>query len=57
MHDNEFETKEIKIWTRDKIEPQHVQVEACNNVFMNDLHFVEKVRRTISKIIQLNLTL
>ena len=55
MHDNEFETKEIKIWTRDKIEPQHVQVEAYNNVFMTDLHFVEKVRRTISKIIQLNL--
>ena len=23
-HDNEFETKEKKIWTKDKIEPQHI---------------------------------
>ena len=23
MYDNEFETKENKIWTKDKIEPQH----------------------------------
>ena len=23
MFDNEFETKENKIWTKDKIEPQH----------------------------------
>ena len=55
MHDNEFETKETKIWTKDKIEPQHVQVETYTNMFITDLHFVEKVRRTISKIIQLNL--
>ena len=25
MHDNEFESKENKIWTKDKIEPQHIQ--------------------------------
>ena len=24
MYDNEFETKENKIWTKDKIEPQHM---------------------------------
>ena len=24
MYDNEFETKENNIWTKDKIEPQHV---------------------------------
>ena len=24
MYDNEFETKEKKIWTKDKIEPQHL---------------------------------
>ena len=24
MCDNEFETKENKIWTKDKIEPQHI---------------------------------
>ena len=24
MYDNEFETKENKIWTKDKIEPQHI---------------------------------
>ena len=26
MYDNEFETKEKKIWTKDKIEPQHTHV-------------------------------
>ena len=26
MYDNEFETKEIKIWTKDKIEPQYMYV-------------------------------
>ena len=26
MYDNEFETKENKIWTKDKIEPQHTHV-------------------------------
>ena len=25
MYDNEFETKESKIWTKDKIEPQNIQ--------------------------------
>ena len=24
MYDNEFETKENKIWTKDKIEPEHI---------------------------------
>ena len=24
MYDNEFETKDIKIWTKDKIEPQYI---------------------------------
>ena len=26
MYDNEFETKENKIWTKDKIELQHIHV-------------------------------
>ena len=26
MYDNEFETKENKTWTKDKIEPQHMCV-------------------------------
>ena len=26
VYDNEFETKENKIWTKDKIEPQHLQM-------------------------------
>ena len=26
MYDNEFETKENKIWTKDKIEPQHIHL-------------------------------
>ena len=25
MFDNEFETKENKIWTKDKIDPQHLR--------------------------------
>ena len=25
MYGNEFETKENKIWSKDKIEPQHMQ--------------------------------
>ena len=25
MYDNEFKTKGNKIWTKDKIEPQHIQ--------------------------------
>ena len=29
MYDNEFETKENKNWTKDKIEPQHHQVKKC----------------------------
>ena len=28
MYDNEFETKEYKIQTKDKIEPQHIYVSA-----------------------------
>ena len=24
IYDNEFETKENRIWTKDKIEPQHI---------------------------------
>ena len=29
MYDNEFQTKENKIWTKDKIEPQHVKGPLC----------------------------
>ena len=25
IYDNEFETKENKIWTKDEIEPQHIE--------------------------------
>ena len=41
MYDNEFETKEKKIWTKDKIEPQHIQL------FRKRLS--EKVHATILK--------
>ena len=27
MYDNEFETKENKIWTKDKIELQHIHIQ------------------------------
>ena len=30
MYDNEFETKENKIWTKDKIEPQHIYQQQGN---------------------------
>ena len=30
MYDNEFETKENKIKTKDKIEPQHIQTTFSN---------------------------
>ena len=26
MYDNEFETKENEIWTKDKIKPQHIHI-------------------------------
>ena len=31
MCDNEFKTKENKIWTKDKIEPQHVSFRQIEN--------------------------
>ena len=31
IYDNEFETKENKIWTLDKIEPQHIQCARHSN--------------------------
>ena len=31
INDNEFETKENKIWTLDKIEPQHIQCARHSN--------------------------
>ena len=31
MYDNEFETKENEIWTKDKIEPRHVHWFLCPN--------------------------
>ena len=34
MYDNEFKTKGDKIWTKDKIEPQHLPPEnPCNIAF------------------------
>jgi len=29
-HDNEYKTKENKNWTKDKIEPQHIQNDFCS---------------------------
>ena len=34
MYDNEFETKENKIWTKDKIEPQQIHF-SCIDRFLN----------------------
>ena len=31
IYDNEFEKKENKIWTEDKIEPQHIQCTQHSN--------------------------
>ena len=33
MYDNEFKTKENKIWTKDKIEPQHMPVHVTVIIF------------------------
>ena len=35
MYDNEFETKENKIWTKDKIEPQHIYQQQGNELLHN----------------------
>ena len=31
MYNNEFKTKENKIWTKDKIEPQHIHYAQLHN--------------------------
>ena len=31
MYDNEFKTKENKIWTKDKIDPQHTRIQGFKN--------------------------
>ena len=44
MYDNEFETKENKIYSKDKIEPQHKQVKILLvkilNIFLVKLIFL-----------------
>ena len=32
MNDDEFETKEHKIWTKDKIEPYHIFMESIMRI-------------------------
>ena len=41
MYDNEFETKENNIWTKDKIEPQHVH----DSLFFRHQNILLHVRR------------
>ena len=41
MYDDEFETKENKIWTKDKIEPQHIY---------NSYSLLDSVLATLKKL-------
>ena len=36
MYDNEFKTKENKIWTKDKIEPQHINPPKPRNILREE---------------------
>ena len=38
--DNEFETEENKISTKDKIEPQHIHTYVANALMMDDQNYI-----------------
>ena len=47
MYDNEFETEENKIWTKDKIEPQHIHW--IINELLSNIHCYWQLSIFISK--------
>ena len=52
MYDNEFETKENKTWTKDKIEPQLTQLQVLELVITNLNYFEGKITVIVAIIIQ-----
>ena len=50
MYDNEFETKENKIWTKDKIEPQHIHEQKLKKLF-SYIWLVGKYALFVAKLI------
>ena len=52
MYDNEFETKENKTWTKDKIEPQLTQLQVLELAITNLNYFEGKITVIVAIIIQ-----
>ena len=52
MYDNEFETKENKTWTKDKIEPQLTQLQVLELAITNLNYFEGKIKVIVAIIIQ-----
>ena len=52
MYDNDFETKENKTWTKDKIEPQQIQLQVLEHVITNLNYFEGKITVIVAIIIQ-----
>ena len=52
MYDNEFETKENKTWTKDKIEPQQIQLQVLELAITNLNYFEGKIAVIVAIIIQ-----
>ena len=52
MYDNEFETKENKTWTKDKIEPQVTQLQVLELAITNLNYFEGKITVIVAIIIQ-----
>ena len=52
MYDNGFETKENKTWTKDKIEPQQIQLQVLELAITNLNYFEGKITVIVAIIIQ-----
>ena len=52
MYDNDFETKENKTWTKDKIEPQQIQLQVLELAITNLNYFEGKITVIVAIIIQ-----
>ena len=52
MYDNGFKTKENKTWTKDKIEPQQIQLQVLELAITNLNYFEGKITVIVAIIIQ-----
>ena len=52
MYDNGFETKENKTWTKDKIEPQQIELQVLELALTNLNYFEGKITVIVAIIIQ-----